>query len=76
MTTDLSANELLGIGWNKFRASRTLECHMGGLPQVLGGQDVLLSVPENRVVVQMFLGERAPIPASRTSLYDPGCQIK
>jgi hypothetical protein len=34
-----------------------------------------LSVPENRAVVQMFLGERAPIPASRTSLYDPGCQI-
>ena len=76
LTTDLSANELLGIGWNKFRASRTLECHMGGLPQVLGGQDVLLSVPENRQVVQMFLGETAPIPASKGSLYDPGCQVK
>ena len=57
LTTDLSANELLGIGWNKFRASRTLECHAGGTPQVIGGQDVLLSVPENRQVVQMFLGE-------------------
>ena len=57
LTTDLSANELLGIGWNKFRASRTLECHAGGTPQVIGGQDVLLSVPQNRQVVQMFLGE-------------------
>ena len=76
LTTDLSANELLGIGWNKFRASRTLECHAGGTPQVIGGQDVLLSVPQNRQVVQMFLGETAPIPASKGSLYDPGCQIK
>jgi hypothetical protein len=46
------------------------------MPQVLGGQDVLLSVPENRQVVQMFLGEIAPIPAPRTSLYAPGCQVK
>jgi LCP family protein required for cell wall assembly len=76
LTTDLSANELLGMGWNKFRASRTLECHAGGTPQVIGGQDVLLSVPENRQVVQMFLGEIAPIPAAKGSLYDPGCQIK
>jgi len=76
LTTYLSANELLGIGWNKFRASRTLECHMGGTPQVIGGQDVLLSVPQNRQVVQMFLGEIAPLPASKGSLYDPGCQVK
>jgi LCP family protein required for cell wall assembly len=76
LTTDLSANELLGIGWDKFRASRTLECHAGGTPQVIGGQDVLLSVPQNRQVVQMFLGEIAPLPASKGSLYDPGCQVK
>jgi LCP family protein required for cell wall assembly len=76
LTTDLSANELLGIGWNKFRASRTLECHMGGTPQVIGGQDVLLSVPQNRQVVQMFLGTIAPIPVAKGSLYDPGCQVK
>jgi len=76
LTTDLSANELLGMGWEKFRASRTLECHAGGLPQVIGGQDVLLSVPQNRQVVQMFLGEIAPLPAPKGSLYDPGCQVK
>jgi len=76
LTTDLSANELLGIGWNKFRASRTLECHAGGTPQVIGGQDVLLSVPQNRQVVQMFLGEIAPMPAPKGSLYEPGCQVK
>ena len=76
LTTDLSANELLGVGWEKFRASRTLECHAGGTPQVIGGQDVLLSVPQNRQVVQMFLGEIAPLPAPKGSLYDPGCTIK
>jgi len=76
LTTDLSANELLGMGWEKFRASRTLECHAGGTPQVIGGQDVLLSVPQNRQVVQMFLGEIAPLPAPKGSLYDPGCQVK
>ena len=65
LATDLSANELLGIGWNKFRASRTLECHAGGTPQVIGGQDVLLSVPQNRSVVQMYLGETAPMPAPK-----------
>jgi hypothetical protein len=27
-------------------------------------------------VVQMFLGEIAPLPASKGSLYDPGCQVK
>jgi len=76
LTTDLSANELLGVGWEKFRASRTLECHAGGIPQVIGGEDVLLSVPQNRQVVQMFLGEIAPLPAPKGSLYDPGCQVK
>jgi hypothetical protein len=27
-------------------------------------------------VVQMFLGEIAPLPAPKGSLYDPGCQVK
>ena len=76
LTTDLSANELLGIGWVKFRASRTLECHMGGTPQVIGGQDVLLSVAQNRNVVDEFLGNSAPIPAPKSELYASGCPIK
>src|SRR6478736_5431062 len=56
LATDLSANELLGMGWIKFRAGRTLECHLGGTPLVLGGQDVLQSSEQNAAVVQMFLG--------------------
>jgi LCP family protein required for cell wall assembly len=76
LTTDLSANELIGMGWDKFRASRTLECHMGGTPQTIGGQDVLLSVPENRNVIQEFLGASAPLPPAKGQLYAPGCYIK
>jgi LCP family protein required for cell wall assembly len=76
LTTDLSANELIGLGWEKFRSSRTLECHFGGTPQVIGGQDVLLAVPENRNVEQMFLGAQAPLPPAKGQLYAPGCTVK
>jgi LCP family protein required for cell wall assembly len=73
LATDLSANELIGMGWIKFRAGRTLECHLGGTPLVLGGQDVLQSSEQNAAVVQMFLGESAPQPAPKGQLYAPGC---
>ena len=71
-----SANELIGLGWVKFRASRTLECHLGGTPQVIGGQDVLLGSEQNRSIVQMYLGEQAPIPASKNDPFGPGCKIQ
>ena len=67
---------MLALAWVKFRASRTLQCHLGGTPQVIGGQDVLSSVPQNRLVVGMFLGSAAPIPAPASQLYAPGCIVK
>jgi LCP family protein required for cell wall assembly len=76
LATDLSANELLGLGWEKFRASRTLECHLGGQPALIDGQDEILSVDQNRLVVQMFLGQNAPQPPARGSLYSPGCRVQ
>jgi len=75
LATDLSANELLGMGWIKFRSGRTLECHLGGTPLVLGGQDVLQSSEQNAAVVQMFLGTSAPQPAPKGQLYSPGCTV-
>jgi polyisoprenyl-teichoic acid--peptidoglycan teichoic acid transferase len=75
LATDLSANELLGMGWIKFRAGRTLECHLGGTPLVLGGQDVLQSSEQNAAVVQMFLGQSAPQPAPKGQLFAPGCTV-
>jgi LCP family protein required for cell wall assembly len=76
LATDLSANELIGLGWEKFRASRTLECHLGGTPQLVDGQDMILGEPANRLTVQMFLGQIAPQPPARGSLYGPGCTVK
>ena len=76
LATDLSANELLGMGWIKFRSGRTLECHLGGTPLVLGGQDVLQSSEQNAAVVQMFLGNSAPQPSPKGQLYAPGCTVR
>ena len=75
LATDLSANELIGMGWLKFRSSRTLECHLGGLPESIGGQDVLQPSEQNTAVVQMFLGSQAPQPAPASQLFAPGCTI-
>jgi polyisoprenyl-teichoic acid--peptidoglycan teichoic acid transferase len=74
--TDMSANELIGAGWVKFRASRTIECHLGGTPQSIDGQDMIVSSPQNRGVIQMFLGEQAPLPAAKGQIWDPGCRIQ
>ncbi len=76
LATDLSANELIGMGWIKFRAGRTLQCHLGGTPLVLGGQDVLQSSEQNAAIVQMFLGDSAPQPAPKGQLYAPGCTVQ
>jgi polyisoprenyl-teichoic acid--peptidoglycan teichoic acid transferase len=75
LATDLSAQEILAMGWLKFRASRTLECHLGGTPESIGGQDVLQPSEQNAAVVQMFLGNQAPQAPARGQLYAPGCTI-
>ncbi|HKV68809.1 MAG TPA: LCP family protein, partial [Gaiellales bacterium] len=75
LATDLSAPEILGMGWIKFRASRTLECHLGGTPASIGGQDVLQPSEQNAAVVGMFLGKQAPQPAPAGQLYAPGCTV-
>jgi polyisoprenyl-teichoic acid--peptidoglycan teichoic acid transferase len=75
LATDLSAPELLAMGWIKFRASRTLECHLGGVPESIGGQDVLQPSERNAAVIGMFLGKQAPQPAPRGELFAPGCTV-
>jgi polyisoprenyl-teichoic acid--peptidoglycan teichoic acid transferase len=75
LATDLSAPELLAMAWIKFRASRTLECHLGGVPASIGGQDVLQPSERNAAVVGMFLGTQAPQPAAKGELYAPGCTV-
>jgi polyisoprenyl-teichoic acid--peptidoglycan teichoic acid transferase len=75
LATDLSAPELLAMGWIKFRASRTLECHLGGIPSSIGGQDVLQPSERNAAVIGMFLGKQAPQPAPKGELFAPGCTV-
>jgi polyisoprenyl-teichoic acid--peptidoglycan teichoic acid transferase len=76
LATDLSAQEILGMGWLKFRASRTLQCHLGGTPESIGGQDVLQPSDQNAAVIQMFLGNQAPQPPARGQLFGPGCTVQ
>jgi len=76
LATDLSASELLALGWIKFRSQRTVECHLGGTPQLVGGQAVLVPSDRNRAVISAFLGQTAPPRQPAGSLYDPGCTIK
>jgi polyisoprenyl-teichoic acid--peptidoglycan teichoic acid transferase len=77
LATDLEANELIQLGWVKFRApsSQTLSCHLGGSLADIGGASVILGTEENAEVIQMVLGESAPQPPPPGSLFSPGCRV-
>jgi LCP family protein required for cell wall assembly len=70
LATDLSANDFLEFGWNKFRAGTTIHCRLGGIST---GGDITPS-EDNAKAVLMFLGKSAvqpPAPSGDT--YPPGC---
>jgi polyisoprenyl-teichoic acid--peptidoglycan teichoic acid transferase len=75
LITDLSAAELMKLGWVRFRAdaSRSIHCRLGGEPATIGGQSVILPSDENLEVVAMFLRRSAPQPPPKGALYDGGC---
>jgi LCP family protein required for cell wall assembly len=75
VATDLSAWELAKLGWVRFRAddSRSLHCRLGGTPETIGGESVLLGSEDNVDVVSMFLRRSAPLAPSKVSPYAPGC---
>ncbi len=78
LTTDLSAGELLQLGWARFRADggRTLHCRLGGEPSTIGGQSVIVPTEDNRAVLAMYSGTSAPQPPPPGSgLYGPGCAV-
>jgi LCP family protein required for cell wall assembly len=76
LATDLSANELIAMGWIKFRSQRTVECHLGGTPQLINGEAILVSSERNRQIIDAFLGRAAPPPQPKGTLFDPGCTIR
>lgn len=77
LTTDLSAGKLLQLGWVKFRAnaSRALHCRLGGEPQSVGGESVLVATEENTATISMFTGRSAPQPPPPGTTYGAGCLV-
>jgi LCP family protein required for cell wall assembly len=75
LVTDLSAWELVQLGWVRFRADdgRSLHCRLGGEPSSFGGESVLLGSEDNVEVISMFLRRSAPLAPPKGSLYAPGC---
>ncbi len=72
LATDLSANQFIELGWNKFRADRAIHCRLGGIST---GGDITPS-EDNAKVILMVLGKSAvqpPPPSGDT--YPPGCFI-
>jgi LCP family protein required for cell wall assembly len=74
IATDLSTNELLELGWVKFRASGTLRCRLGGTGALIDGQAYITGSEDNVAVVSMFEGETAPQPPrAADGPFAPGC---
>ena len=73
LTTDLSASDLLAIGWRAMRSSTTLHCRLGGTITTIGGASELIASPENARVVLTFLGRSAPVAPAKTDPFSPGC---
>ena len=76
LATDLSANQLLQLGWVKFRVDdgSVVRCRLGGDPETIDGASVIRSSEENRNVISMFLDESAPQPPRPgTGTFGPGC---
>jgi len=71
ITTDLSENDFLQLGWIKFRAGSVLHCRLGGTDQ---GGGYLTSSEDNLNVIQMVQGNSAPQPPKPGSgPYGAGC---
>jgi LCP family protein required for cell wall assembly len=72
LTTDLTAAQLVQLGWVKFRASDSgsVHCRLGG---DLGGGGTGSPSEDNPATIAMFLGRSAPQPP--TDPFGPGCVI-
>ena len=73
LATDLSANDLLELGWRQMRASRTIHCRLGGTVTSIGGASELIGGDENRRVILAVLGQSAPLAAEPGDTFAAGC---
>jgi LCP family protein required for cell wall assembly len=78
LATDLSAAQVLELGWVKFRtpSSGRLRCRLGGTASNVGGIDYIIGTEENVSVIAMVTGKSAPQPPKPASgPYGPGCIV-
>lgn len=78
LTTDLTANQFLELGWVKYRTpdSGTIRCRLGGTIANLGGVSYILGSEENVSVVAMVTGDSAPQPPPPgRGPFAPGCFV-
>ena len=77
LTTDLSAGQLVQLGWTRFRSNedRSLHCRLGGEPQSIGGEAVLVAAEENTATISMFTGLSAPQPPPPGTTFGAGCLV-
>jgi len=77
LATDLSAWQLLQLGWTYFRAgsAKALHCRLGGEPQTVGGQAVIVGSEDNPATIAMFMGRSAPLSPPQGLPYAPGCTV-
>lgn len=77
LATDLSAWQLMQLGWTYFRANsgQALHCRLGGDPATVGGESVILGTEDNVGTIAMFTGRSAPLPPPRGLPYAPGCLV-
>jgi hypothetical protein len=69
LTTDLTAGQLLQLGWVKFRG-KALRCRLGGTAD---GSGYIIADEESRAVISMVLGKSAAQPPRPGSLFGSGC---
>ncbi|MEO5632502.1 LCP family protein [Gaiella sp.] len=77
LATDLSAGQVLQLGWVYFRANtkNALHCRLGGEPGSADGQSVIFGSEDNVATLSMFTGRSAPLQPPKGLPYAPGCVI-
>jgi LCP family protein required for cell wall assembly len=77
LATDLSAWQVLQLGWVYFRsdAAKALHCRLGGDAETVDGESVILGSEDNVATIAMFMGRSAPLPPPKGLPYAPGCVV-
>jgi LCP family protein required for cell wall assembly len=77
LATDLSAGQIMQLGWAYFRANtkNALHCRLGGEPGSADGESVIFGSEDNVATIAMFTGRSAPLAPPKGLPYAPGCVV-